>query len=363
MKKSRLLALLLVMILIVSTLTGCAKKGDDAADPSTSTTPPATTDDKDKDTEDKADDTKDAVATTLADMKEDAMIGLVVKDLTALFYTSIANGAKQAVEEINKESGRNHELVICDDKGELANELANVQDLINMGCDVMIFVAMDPSSSVPAYELCLEQEDMITVIVDAPCDGSEKCDAVIVSDNYEAGRLEMEKLCDKIGGEGNVVLISDSTNPNAAIRESGAKDELKNWPKVKVLETRDIKSSVENALTAMQDLLNVYVDDGIDGVWCFSDTPAQGAVSAVQSQGYGDKIVVTGIDGNATAKQLIQDGQMYGSAAQFPNMLGYNGVYVGLNIMIGNKPKDQTTYVGVEWIDKDNVADYIDEDQ
>lgn len=353
MKKTRLLAMLLVMLLIISTVTGCAKTEDDKKEePTTEASAGGETEE-----------VTNALTGTLADLDHDVMIGMTVKNLNALFYTSISNGAKQAVEEINKKYGRNHELVVADDKGELANELANVEDLINMGCEVMIFVAMDPSSSVPAYERCLEQEDMITIIVDAPCEGSEKCDAVIVSDNYEAGRLEMEKLCEALNGEGNVVMISDSTNPNAAIRESGATDELKKWPNIKVLEVRDIQSSVENALTAMQDLLNVYVDEGINGVWTFSDTPAQGAVSAIQSQGLGDKIIVTGIDGNATAKQLIQDGQMYGSAAQFPNMLGYNGVYMGLDILAGNKPEEQTTYVDVAWIDADNVAEYIDEDQ
>ena len=353
MKKNRFVAIFLALMLIVSTLAGCA--GAPASDDSSSGSQSSG-----GSSSDASGSAADAITGTLADLDEDVMVGLVVKNLNALFYTSIAEGAQKAIDEINAETGRNHELVVADDKQELANELSNVQDLINMGCDVMIFVAMDPSGSVPAFELCLEQEDMITVIVDAPPDGSEKSDAVIVSDNYEAGRLQMEKLCEELGGEGNIVLISDSTNPNAATRESGATDELKNWPNINLLEIRDIRSSVENALTATQDLLNVYVDEGIDGIWCFSDTPAQGAVSAVQSLGYGDSVTVTGIDGNATAKQLIQDGQMYGTAAQFSDLLGYNGVYTGMNLLVGVEPEEHTTYIDVAWIDASNVADYIE---
>ncbi|MBQ4473962.1 MAG: sugar ABC transporter substrate-binding protein [Lachnospiraceae bacterium] len=360
MKKTRLFALLLVLVLVVSAMAGCGKKEEA---PETTTKAPETTTAAPETTTKAAEDTTTAaVEKTLADLDHDAKIGMTVKNANALFYTSLINGAKRAIEEINKEYGRNHELIVLDDQTELANELTNVDDLINMGCDFIIFVPIDPSSSVAACEKILES-NAHCIIIDAPCDVADKCDAVIVSDNFEAGRMQMEKLCEKLGGKGDIVLINDSTNPNAKKREEGAKEELKNWPDINVLEYRDIKSSVENAMAAVEDMLNVYADEGIDGIWNFSDTPGQGSVSVVQSRGLGDKIVVTGIDGNKTAKQLIADGQMYGSAAQFPNELGYKGVYAGLNLLIGIKPEQQTELVPVEWIDATNVADYQAWDQ
>ena len=78
-------------------------------------------------------------------------------------------------------------------------------------------------------------------------------------------------------------------------------------------------------MEAMTSLLNAYPDQ-IDGVWNFSDTPAQGAVSAVEAAGELDDVVITGIDGSVVAKELIQQGKQYGSAAQFPVELGYQGV-------------------------------------
>ena len=360
MKKTRIMALLLVLVLVISAMTGCASKGGEETTtkaPETTTKAPETTTAKPAE-----DTTKEAVEKTLADIDHDAKIGMTVKNANALFYTSLINGAKRALEEVNKQYGTNHELIVLDDQTELAKEMTNVEDLINMGCDFIIFVPIDPSSSVAACEKILESSAHC-IIIDAPCDVADKCDAVIVSDNFDAGRMQMQKLCEKLNGEGDIVLINDSTNPNAKKREEGAKEELKNWPNINVLEYRDIKSSVENAMAAVEDMLNVYADEGIDGIWNFSDTPAQGSVSVVQSRGLGDKIVVTGIDGNATAKQLIADGQMFGSAAQFPNELGYKGVYAGLNLMIGIAPAQQTELVPVEWIDATNVADYQAWDQ
>ena len=85
-------------------------------------------------------------------------------------------------------------------------------------------------------------------------------------------------------------------------------------------------------------------------------------MSAVEAAGKLDDIIITGIDGSVVAKELIQQGKQYGSAAQFPVELGYQGVMTAYNLLIGKQPEEQTTYVDVAWICKDNVADYIEEE-
>lgn len=347
MKHNRIFALALVLILALGmVLTGCGKK-EEPAKPSE----PVATEDA----------VKEAVEMTIEDIDHDVVFGMPVKSFAGLFYVELMKGAQRAIDEMNEKTGRNDEIIFMDDNKELNRELANVEDLLNMDIDAMLLVCMDPSGSVPAFEKCLAKEGLYTVIIDAPCDGSENADAVIVSNNYEAGRLEMEMLAKALDGKGSIIAISDSTNPNAAIREQGMQDELKNWPDIKLLEVKDILSGVDAAMEAMTSLLNAYPDQ-IDGVWNFSDTPAQGAVSAVEAAGKLDDIIITGIDGSVVAKELIQQGKQYGSAAQFPVELGYQGVMTAYNLLIGKQPEEQTTYVDVAWICKDNVADYIEEE-
>ena len=107
-------------------------------------------------------------------------------------------------------------------------------------------------------------------------------------------------------------------------------------------------------------MLNAYSGQ-IDGIWNFSDTPAQGAVSAVEAAGLLDDILISGADGSVVAKELIQQGKQYGSAAQFPVELGYQGVMTAYDLLVGVKPEEQTVYVDVAWIGQDNVKDYIEE--
>lgn len=390
MKKSRLFALLLAMVLVVSSLAACGGSGDkettaapateaakeETEAPEETTAAPAETTAAAAETTEAAAETEPAAAGTafvdeakmelkkdLIEVGHDVKIALIVKQRSELFYASIESGFMSAVEEAQAMVDYKIEAQVLDDNTDLAKELENVQYTIDNGFDIVVFVAMDPKSSVPAFDL-LVASDVKTLIVDAPCDGSEKCDAVIVSANEEAGRMQMEKLCEQLGGKGNVLILTDSTNPNAAIREQGAMAELENWPDVKIIAEGegDIPTvNVEKAQQKMNELYQVYGSE-INGIWTFSDTPAQGAIAALQESGNTD-IVVTGIDGNAVAKQLIQGGQMYGTAAQFPNALGYDGVVAGLELLAGTYDQEQTIYVPVQWIDSSNVDEYAAFDQ
>ncbi len=390
MKKSRLFALILAMVLVVSSLAACGGSDDKdtTAAPTDTTAAAAETDAPEEDTTAASADTTEAAGTEAAaetkaaepgtafvdqakmelkadliDVGHDVKIALIVKQRSELFYASIESGFLNAVEEAQAMVDYNIEAQVLDDNTDLAKELENVQYTIDNGFDIVVFVAMDPKSSVPAFDL-LVASDVKTLIVDAPCDGSEKCDAVIVSANEEAGRMQMEKLCEQLGGKGNVLILTDSTNPNAAIREQGAMAELENWPDVKIIAEGegDIPNvNVDKAQQKMNELYQVYGSE-INGIWTFSDTPAQGAIAALQ-ESQSEGIVVTGIDGNAVAKQLIQGGQMYGTAAQFPNALGYDGVVAGLEILAGTYDQEQTIYVPVQWIDSSNVDEYAAFDQ
>lgn len=390
MKKSRLFALVLAMVLVVSSLAACggdskeetkAPETKAAETKAAETKAPETKAAETKAAETKAPETEAAetkapeagssfvdeakmeLKSELIGVGHDVKIALIVKQRSELFYASIENGFLAAVEEAQAMVDYKIESQVFDDNSDLAKELENVQNAIDQGYDVIVFVAMDPKSSVPAFELCVAS-DAKTIIVDAPCDGSEKCDAVIVSANEEAGRMQMEKLCEKMGGKGNVLILTDSTNPNAAIREQGAMAELENWPDIKIIAEGegDIPNvNVDKAHQKMSELYQVYGEE-IQGIWTFSDTPAQGAMTALAEAGRTD-VVVTGIDGNAVAKQMIQSGQMYGTAAQFPNALGYDGVVAGLELLAGTYDQEQTIYVPVQWIDSSNVDEYAAFDQ
>lgn len=192
MKKSRLFALILAMVLVVSSLAACGGSDDKdtTAAPADTTAAAAETDAPEEDTTAASADTTEAAGTEAAaetkaaepgtafvdqakmelkadliDVGHDVKIALIVKQRSELFYASIESGFLNAVEEAQAMVDYNIEAQVLDDNTDLAKELENVQYTIDNGFDIVVFVAMDPKSSVPAFDL-LVASDVKTLIVD-----------------------------------------------------------------------------------------------------------------------------------------------------------------------------------------------------
>ena len=121
---------------------------------------------------------------------------------------------------------------------------------------------------------------------------------------------------------GDIKLVSDQFN--------------KNWS------TDTARAQVENALTRNNNDLAV--------VLCGNDGTAYGAIQALQAQGLGGKVFVTGVDAEPRAQELIKQGlmalsnftafdQMGTAAAQAAHAAG-NGKPIEANASVNNGAKD-----------------------
>ncbi|MGI6005508.1 MAG: sugar ABC transporter substrate-binding protein [Christensenellales bacterium] len=291
--------------------------------------------------------------------RDHLVIGLFLRNLTSPFYNAIRAGAETAIAEQNEARGRKDVLDIKDHGGDIAKEIANYEDAINTGLDIALANPIDPQGSMETINLLAAADnDIVIVNIDGEYADTSKADAIIVSRNEEAGRLQMEKLAEKMGGKGNIIVFANSANANSNIRLKGMEAELAKYPDIKILEKWDSETTIEKCMDAMQNFMQSYQAEGIDGVWNFSDTPANGAASAIKGTPLEDTCVVTGIDANYLNLQLIRDGVQYGSAAQFPDRLGKRGVEVGLEIKLDGKTFTEKEFIDVEWVDQSNVEEH-----
>ena len=290
--------------------------------------------------------------------KEPIVIGIFLKTLAHQYYNQEKDGAVKAMADHNAKYGRNDQLVIYDHNRDLQREMANAEDAIISGIDVALVNPIDVVGSNGMIE-ALKKAGIKVINFDGQSKMVDICDAFIGSDNYEAGRLQMEKLLEMIGHKGNIIMFLDSTNTNSAIRAQGANDELKKWPDVKVLEVFDGPAKVEEGLDAMQNFIQAYASVGINGVWCFSDTMGQGVASAIAESTQAGKIKITSLDGNKIILDMIKQGKHNGTVAQFPFDLAYQCVNMGFGLMAGQKYPEKI-FIDVEWIDLSNVDKYYD---
>lgn len=294
-------------------------------------------------------------ATASEGLKKDIAIGVTIPTMSTPWTMELVRGGNRAVEDYNAAHGANVSIIWFDNNRDALREAANMEDLITQQVDAIIMVANDPMTSTIVLEKAVAS-GIPTVIVDSPPIGAEMANAVIISDNRELGRLQMEMLARGMGGSGNLIVFSDSTNTNSRARAAGRDEELKNWPNIVVIDSNDAPFGVDAALNTMQNFMQAHQQ--IDGVWCFSDTVAQGVAAAITGTHFAEVTRVTGLNGSDIAKGLIAEGKMYGTAAQFPVELITRGVLTSIDLVNGISPAEQLMLVDGAWIDATNLHLY-----
>ena len=82
-----------------------------------------------------------------------------------------------------------------------------------------------------------------------------------------------------------------------------------------------------------------------------------GAAAALESHGLLGSVEIYGVDASPDAKQLIYEGKMRASVAQFPSRIGEEAANAIYDLLDGKEVKSYIS-VPVELVTKDNVEYY-----
>lgn len=257
--------------------------------------------------------------------------------------------------EIEKRGG---ELVTYDAQMNLETQISQIEDAVASGVDAVIVSPYDWKGIKPALETCNAKEVPV-VVIDTKVYDSDLVETQVVSDNELGGKLCAEALAEHLNGEGNIAIVDFSTNMAVQDRTRGFEEALKAYPDIKIVARQDAEGSVESALPVMENMLQANED--IDGVFGTNDPAAIGAIAAIESAGRLDDIAVVGIDGAKDACELIKEGKLLGTAAQYPSALATEVVNQIYKIFDGEEPDEEIIYIEEKWVGSDNVEEYQNE--
>jgi ribose transport system substrate-binding protein len=136
----------------------------------------------------------------------------------------------------------------------------------------------------------------------------------IGADNKLIGRTAAEYVSQTIlGGNGGKVIEIQGTAGASATTDRH--DEFVKWladndPSVEIVDSVVGDYKRENALTAMNDLLQKYGPGEVDVIYTHNDAMALGVVAALETADRLDEFKVVGIDGQNEAIQAIKDGKI-----------------------------------------------------
>ncbi|MGO4871901.1 MAG: ribose ABC transporter substrate-binding protein RbsB [Roseiarcus sp.] len=264
-----------------------------------------------------------AVGATTAAQAADKL-ALVLSTLNNPFFVTLRDGAETKAKELG------YDLVVLDSQNDPAKELSNVEDVLNQNVKLVMLNPAD-SDAAKASVMAANHKNVPVITLDRSANGGDVV-THIASDNVAGGRMAADLVIKKLGGKGNVVELEGVPGASAARdRGKGFGDEIATAPGIKVIASQTANFDRTQGLNVMENILQAHSD--IDAVFSQNDEMALGALKAIQAAHR--KIVVVGFDATDDARAAIKAGEMYGTIAQQPAMIGSLGVEAADKILKG----------------------------
>lgn len=254
--------------------------------------------------------------------KSAGKIGLVVSTLNNPFFVTLKEGAESKAKEMGME------IIILDSQNDPAKELANVEDLVVKGVDVILINPTD-SDAVARAVMAANESKIPVITLDRGANGGNVV-THIASDNVAGGKMAGEFIVEKIGKDGKVVELQGIPGTTAARdRGKGFNEAAAN--KIIVVAQQSADFDRTKGLNVMENILQAVPE--INAVFAHNDEMALGALKAIE--GSGRDILVVGFDATDDAVKAVEAGTLAATVAQQPSMIGAIGVETASKVLKG----------------------------
>ena len=248
--------------------------------------------------------------------------------------------------------------VVLDAGGDVARQIAQMQDLIQQNVDAIIIWPTNGQAVVPVVRQAHNAGIPVVVtnsnIADA---GQEFIASFSGPNNILQGQYSAEMMCDQLGGKGQIVQITGQPGYTTAIeRQKGFEDRLAEiCPDVELMESQPGDWNREKAQRVMEGFLTKY--DTIDGVYSGDDNMGVGALNAAKAAGRADEIKFFGATNFAVGYEAMERGEYHGSVYQSPAEDARNALQTAIDVANGNDvPK--LNYFDTPKITQDNMSEF-----
>ena len=244
-------------------------------------------------------------------------------------------------------------LILRDPALSVSRQVEQIEMMLDEGISVLILTPVNSDGLTDILKRARQQGVKI-IVVDSNVSDEQLVDCTIVSDNYKAGCLLGDYLLQSKENS-KVVIMTHETAMSGRERVQGFIDTIKGNDGIEVVEEVPCEGQLEIAMPQMEKL----IDQGtvFDSVFCLNDPSSLGAAAALETRGLLDKVDIYGIDASPDAKQLIYEGKMKASVAQFPSRIGEEAANTIYDLLEGKEVEPYIS-VPVELVTKENVEYY-----
>ena len=244
-------------------------------------------------------------------------------------------------------------LILRDPALSVERQVEQIGMMLDEGISVLILTPVDSDGLTDILKRA-RQMGVRIIVVDSNVRDEQLVDCTIVSDNYKAGCLLGDYLLQNKESSKVVIMTHDAATSGRE-RVQGFLDTIEGHEGIEVVEKVPCEGQLEIAMPQMEKLIDQGTE--FDSVFCLNDPSSLGAAAALETRGLLDKVDIYGIDASPDAKQLIYEGKMCASVAQFPSRIGEEAANAIYDLLEGKEVKSYIS-VPVELVTKENVEYY-----
>ena len=291
-----------------------------------------------------------ASGAALADIK----VGVSMSQFDDTYLTYL----RESMNEKAKTYPESVQLQFEDARADVVKQLSQVESFIGQKVDAIVVNPVDTAATKRITEAAVKAGIPLVYVNRRPDDQNlPQGVATVASDDFEAGRMQMQYLADKLGGKGNIViLLGDLANNSTINRTKGVKEVLAKYPEIKVDQEQTGIWLRDKAMT----LTNDWITQGrqFDAVVSNNDEMAIGAAMALKQAGVAKgSVLIAGVDGTPDGVRAVEKGELVLSVFQDAKKQAYRSVETAMK-MINKEPVEQAVWVPFQLITRDNAKDF-----
>lgn len=286
---------------------------------------------------------------------EKIRIGYACCNFNDIFQIYVVDAAKVA-------AGNDIVLEITDAQEDVVRQQDQVMTMIQSGLDALVVVPVD-TSAVNGIVSAAREANLPLVFVNRnpyPDGNIPENIYFIGADEGQMGEEQMKYAGQKMGGEGNIVILMGILSNEATLaRTQGNHDIIKAlYPNIKILAEETGNWQQDQGLTVMENWITAY-GNRINAVVSNNDNMVLGAISALEVAGMKDNVITVGIDATTDALEAILAGRLDATVLQDPVIQGRGAIEMVRKIMKGEKVP-QMNKMPAKLITRENAQEQLD---
>ncbi|WP_449539760.1 ABC transporter substrate-binding protein [Ferdinandcohnia sp. Marseille-Q9671] len=277
-------------------------------------------------------------------------VGILAPAVTHGWVAAVAYHAEARAKELSDEI--DYQIQTSSNAAEMTSQL---DDLITWGAEAIVAFPQWEGMEVPIQRALDEGIKVINFDIAIDVDGVYR----VAGDNEDMGVQGANYIVEKIGKEGNVVVLEvPSAGSVSELRKKGFVDTLEEIAPNIELHTYATQFTREDGLKDFADILTSL--DKIDAVYSMDDETSIGVLQAIKEAGRTDIKVVTGGGGMQEYFNMMPENEdIWIQSALYSPAMVKDAVDIAIKVLKG-EDVELETIIPTTIVDKENYEEFLD---